>query len=80
MYILHQLTEDPAYREWGWEVFQAIETSCKTEAAYGSLEDVNNAGNQLPQDEMESFFLAETLKYLFLLFDPDTKLDLKEKV
>eukprot|EP00562_Extubocellulus_spinifer_P001262 CAMPEP_0178490026 /NCGR_PEP_ID=MMETSP0696-20121128/10679_1 /TAXON_ID=265572 /ORGANISM="Extubocellulus spinifer, Strain CCMP396" /LENGTH=318 /DNA_ID=CAMNT_0020117845 /DNA_START=55 /DNA_END=1011 /DNA_ORIENTATION=- len=80
MYVLHQLTEDPAYREWGWEVFQAIQTNCKTEAAYGSLEDVNNAGNQLPQDEMESFFLAETLKYLFLMFDPDTNLDLQEKV
>lgn len=27
-------------------------------------------------DEMESFFPAETLKYLYLLFDPDSKIDL----
>jgi len=28
---------------------------------------------------MESFFLAETLKYLYLLFDPDTPVDVLKK-
>ena len=31
-FVLYQLTGDPVYREWGWEVFQAIEKYCKTEA------------------------------------------------
>jgi hypothetical protein len=29
---------------------------------------------------MESFFLAETLKYLHLLFDPDSEIDILNKV
>ncbi len=33
-----------------------------------ALSDVSSGTKE---DVMESFFLAETLKYLFLLFDPD---------
>ena len=33
----------------------------------------------VPEDRMESFFLAETLKYLFLLNNPDTDLDIVNK-
>jgi len=77
-FILNQLTGDPIYREWGWEVFQSIERFCKTKIAYGSLHDVNNDG-QGPEDRMESFFLAETMKYLYLLQDPDTEIDILHK-
>jgi hypothetical protein len=78
-FILNKLTGDPIYREWGWECFSAIERYCKTEIAYGSLSDVSKT-NRKPQDKMESFFLAETLKYLYLLDDPDTEVDLKRVV
>ena len=78
-FILYQLTGDPVYREWGWEVFQAIERYCKTTAGYGSLRDVQNTDAE-PQNKMESFFLAETLKYLYLLFDADTEVDVLNKV
>ncbi len=30
-FVLYHLTGDPVYREWGWEVFQAIERYCRTE-------------------------------------------------
>lgn len=74
MFILNQLTGDPIYREWGWEIFQAIEKYCKTKYGYGSLVNVQKP-ELPPKDKMESFFLAETLKYLYLLQDPDTPID-----
>lgn len=77
-FILNQLTGDPVYREWGWEVYQAIEKYCKTKYAYGSLTSVHQT-NASPRDKMESFFLAETLKYLYLLQDPDTPVDVLNK-
>lgn len=77
-FILNQLTGDPVYREWGWEVFQALERYCKTDIAYGSLHNVADAG-AAPENKMESFFLAETLKYLYLLQDPDTEIDVLNK-
>eukprot|EP00986_Skeletonema_menzelii_P021000 scaffold32893_cov148-Skeletonema_menzelii.AAC.1 len=77
-YYLSVLTGDPIYREWGWEVFQSIEKYCKTKYGYGSLHDVNDPSME-PEDRMESFFLAETLKYLYLLFDPDSEIDILHK-
>lgn len=77
-FVLYHLTGDPVYREWGWEVFQAIERYCKTAAGYGQLHDVRVLTAK-PENKMESFFLAETLKYLYLLFDPDTPIDLLNK-
>ena len=32
-----------------------------------------------PDNKMESFFLAETMKYAYLLQDPDTEIDLLRK-
>jgi hypothetical protein len=61
----------------GWEIFQSIEKHCKTEYGYGAYPDVRDASRR-PNDRMESFFLGETLKYLFLLMDPDTEVDLDE--
>lgn len=26
LFVLHQVTGNPIYREWGWKIFQAIET------------------------------------------------------
>uniref|UniRef100_A0A7S3Q0Z8 alpha-1,2-Mannosidase n=1 Tax=Chaetoceros debilis TaxID=122233 RepID=A0A7S3Q0Z8_9STRA len=77
-YYLNKLTGDPIYREWGWEIFKSIEKYCKTPIAYGQYSDVTNekAG---PKDSMESFFLGETLKYLYLLFDPDSPVNFMEK-
>lgn len=78
LFVLYHLTGDPVYREWGWEIFKAIERYCKTEAGYGQLVNVQTP-QRPPEDKMESFFLAETLKYLYLLFDPDTPIDLLHK-
>lgn len=75
LYHLYAVTKDPIYREWGWEIFEAIETYCKTEVAYGEFPNVANV-TASPRDKMESFFLAETVKYLYLLFDPETEVDI----
>ena len=77
-FILHQVTKDPVYREWGWESFQAIERFCKTEFAYGSLKNVDDT-KRPPENKMESFFLAEAIKYLYLVQDPDTEVDVLHK-
>jgi len=79
LFVLNYLTGDPIYREWGWEIFLSIEKYCKAQYGYGSKSDVRNIRDG-PDDSMESFFLAETLKYLYLLFDPDTEVDILNTV
>lgn len=41
---------------------------------YTSINNVQNPSNPEPRDKMESFFLGETLKYMFLLFSDDIDL------
>lgn len=73
LFYMWYLTENPKYRDWGWEIFQAFDKYSKTKYGFTSITNVLNPENTLPQDKMETFFLAETLKYLYLLFaDPET--------
>jgi hypothetical protein len=50
-FVLYHLTGDPVYREWGWEMFQAIERYCKTTAGYGQLHDVRKLSAP-PEDKV----------------------------
>ncbi len=80
LFILNQLTGEPIYREWGWQIWQSIDKHCRTPTAYGAIPNVNQKDHGPIDDRMESFFLGETLKYLYLLQDPDNKMDLMQYV
>ncbi|KAI0754811.1 seven-hairpin glycosidase [Daedaleopsis nitida] len=67
IYIMHKVTGDPIWRERGWEIFQALERETRSFAGYTSLSSVMQSPAP-KQDEQPSYFLAETLKYLYLLF------------
>lgn len=68
---MYRITGDPVYKDWGWQIFLAIDRYTKTRAAFAAYNDVTNTDKAKEQrDSMESFFLAETLKYLYLLFSP----------
>ncbi len=80
IFILWRITKDPKYRRWGYEIALNIEKHCKIPSGgYAGLADVKNPGTAF-NDRQESFFLAETLKYLFLLFGPDEILPLDKWV
>jgi len=76
-YILHRLTGDPRYLDEGRRLFDAIVAHCRVEAGYTALKDVTTKEKG---DLMHSFFLAETLKYFYLLYAPDSTLDLRAVV
>ena len=62
-------------QDWGWDVFEAIEKHAKVKTGgYASIEDVRSADKVRHRDHMESFLLAETFKYLFLLMGTDQNL------
>ena len=76
-YYLYHFTNDQRYRAMGRTFYDSLIKYCRTDVAYAALSDVEK---KTKKDEMESFFFAETLKYLYLLFaQPDT-VDLKKMV
>ena len=68
LFVLFRVTGDEQYRSWGWEIWSNIDRHCRVDGGYAALLDVREPTRK--EDKMESFFLAETLKYLFLLFSP----------
>ncbi|KAD2394000.1 hypothetical protein E3N88_40977 [Mikania micrantha] len=77
LFYLWRLTGNKTYQEWGWNIFQAFETNSRVESGYVGLKDVNTG---VKDNMMQSFFLAETLKYLYLLFSPPSVISLDEWV
>mmetsp|Transcript_23810 Transcript_23810/g.66056 ORF Transcript_23810/g.66056 Transcript_23810/m.66056 type:complete len:630 (+) Transcript_23810:124-2013(+) len=78
-FILYRVTGNPKYQEYGWEVFSAFETFTKVDDGYTGIRDVRRTPPQR-DDTMQSFWLAETLKYLYLLFSPPDKMSLDDWV
>ena len=76
-YYLYHFTKDPRYLDMGRTFFNGIVKYCRTDVAYAALSDVEK---KTKADRMESFFLAETLKYLYLLFAQPDMLDLTKVV
>jgi mannosidase alpha-like ER degradation enhancer 2 len=70
-YYLWRATHDPRYREMGRVFFDALVKYCRTDNGYTTLKSVVTKEKG---DLQHSFFLAESLKYLYLLFSPDRDL------
>jgi mannosidase alpha-like ER degradation enhancer 2 len=69
-YYLFHYTGDPEYRRMGEKMFDDFVKYCRADSGYAALADVVT---KQPLDEMQSFVLAETFKYFYLLFaSPET--------
>lgn len=81
--FMYHLSGDEKYRQWGQEIFESFQDHATvtnddgTTKTYVSLDNCIRVPT-IKRDGMESFWLAETLKYLYLLFEDDV--DLKKIV
>ena len=81
LFLLHRITGEKKYQDYGWKIFQAFEKYTKIEGGgYSSIRNVKDVNNPGYRDKMESFFLGETLKYLFLLFSDNEIVPLNKYV
>ncbi|KAK4158484.1 glycoside hydrolase [Chaetomidium leptoderma] len=81
LFYMWRITGETKYRDWGWAMFKSF-MNYTAVADGGGFTSLTNA-NKIPptsRDNMESFWLAETLKYLYLLFSPDDLLPLDKVV
>ncbi|KAI8388763.1 glycoside hydrolase [Radiomyces spectabilis] len=67
LFYYYRVTGSRTYQDTAWEYFQAINKYTRTPSGFTRITDVDSENPQ--QDNFqESFFLAETLKYLYLIF------------
>jgi mannosidase alpha-like ER degradation enhancer 2 len=76
-YYLYTYTKNPRYLEMGRTFLDSLMQYCKTDSGYAALKSV---ATKEKKDDMESFFFAETLKYLYLLFASPETIDLSKAV
>lgn len=77
-FYMWRYTHDPKYRAWAWDFIEALERYCKAEAGYSGLRNVYQP--VIKDDVQQSFFLAEVLKYLYLIFSDDNIVNLDDWV
>ena len=79
LYVLWYYTRDPKWRDMAWDIFSSFERYAGTSSGWAALPNVDQTNRRL-EDKMESFVLAETMKYLFLIFDNDETITLDKYV
>lgn len=75
VFIMYRLTGDSSWMDKAWTMFSNIERLTRTQIGAASLRDVSRK-DPGQMDSMESFWLAETLKYFYLAFSDFDTVDL----
>jgi hypothetical protein len=76
-YYLYYFTGDKKYKQMATQYFNDLMSYCRTDVAYTCIKDVRTKEKK---DHMETFFLAETMKYLYLTFANPKGINPKECV
>ncbi|RDA87064.1 hypothetical protein CP532_3223 [Ophiocordyceps camponoti-leonardi (nom. inval.)] len=79
VWYMYRITGDTTWMEKGWRMFESTVRATRTSIANSAVDDVLSSEPK-PKDEMESFWIAETLKYYYLLFSEPDVISLDEWV
>ncbi|KAM7194544.1 glycosyl hydrolase [Naviculisporaceae sp. PSN 640] len=80
IFLLYRMTGKEDLRDIAWSMFESVMETTKTPLANSAIKDVTVDGETHKLDSMESFWLAETLKYFYLIFSPPDLISLDEFV
>mmetsp|Transcript_129792 Transcript_129792/g.250330 ORF Transcript_129792/g.250330 Transcript_129792/m.250330 type:complete len:586 (+) Transcript_129792:70-1827(+) len=79
LFYLYRVTGNTTYRDWSWNIFQAINRTMRTAHGFASARDVIRTSPVL-DDSQETFVGAETLKYAMLIHLNSSVLPLEDFV
>ncbi|KER32566.1 hypothetical protein T265_01438 [Opisthorchis viverrini] len=74
-YFLYRATGHPFYLHVGKQIMESLKKHAKARCGFATI---HNVADKSQEDRMESFFLSETLKYLYLLFDESNPVNRNE--
>lgn len=80
VFYLYRITGDRRLQDAAWDMFQAINKHTQTKYANAALSDVTADEDPAKDDSMESFWMAETLKYFYLVFSEPELISLDDFV
>ncbi|CAF0843379.1 unnamed protein product [Didymodactylos carnosus] len=78
-FYLWRLTHEQIYRDWAWDAIISLEKYCRVDGGYTGIHNVYTISPS-QDDVQQSFYLAETLKYLYLIYSEDSVISLSKYV
>lgn len=69
LFLMYYFTNDPIYKEWGWNIYLSVKMNCRSRFGYGDYKNVYKLNENI-SDTTESYFISEFMKYLYLLINP----------
>ncbi|KAF2122501.1 class I alpha-mannosidase-like protein [Lophiotrema nucula] len=79
VFIMYRITGEQSWQAAAWDMFTAIQQSTSTDLGNAALIDVSTK-DPPKMDSMESFWMAETLKYFYLIFSEPSHISLDDWV
>ncbi|KAG5997416.1 hypothetical protein E4U43_002638 [Claviceps pusilla] len=79
VFYMWRVTGDAVWRDAAWRMWEGIVKETETELAFATVTDVTRQGSR-KEDAMETFWLAETTKYFYLVFEDEDVMSLDEWV
>ncbi|KAI9736986.1 MAG: hypothetical protein M1834_000575 [Cirrosporium novae-zelandiae] len=79
VFIMYRITGDYTLQDKAWNMFESIVNATWTDIANAGINDVTST-NSTQINKMESFWLAETLKYFYLIFSEPEVISLDDYV
>lgn len=79
VWYMYRITDDPSWMDKGWGMFEATVRATRTAIANSAVRNVLAKEPEL-KDQMESYWMGETLKYYYLPFSEPDVISLDEWV
>jgi mannosyl-oligosaccharide alpha-1,2-mannosidase len=79
LFYMYRIRGDPKYQDMAWDMFQTIDKWTKTNFGNAQLADVMRIPPR-KVDSMQSFWTAEVIKYLYLIFSEPELMSLDDFV
>ncbi|KAK7427094.1 hypothetical protein QQZ08_006363 [Neonectria magnoliae] len=79
VFYMWRVTGDEMWRDAAWRMWEGIVKETENDLAFASVSDVRHEGSD-QDDSMETFWMSETLKYFWLIFEDHDVLNLDEWV
>ncbi|KAH7148786.1 glycoside hydrolase [Dactylonectria macrodidyma] len=79
VFYMWRITGDEIWRDAAWRMWEGIVKEAENDLAFASVSDVRYEGST-QDDAMETFWMSETLKYFWLIFEDHKVLNLDDWV
>jgi len=79
-FYAHRITGDPRWADYGWDMFLSLNETARNSVAFATVNNVGMPWGESQSDSLDSFFFAEVLKYMYLMFTDPSVVDLGQWV